>query len=191
MVVDMCKEVVIQCPKCGKFKDYSLNLLDFLADGCKTFQCECGDLNLKLETMMDKKMVFLEIHCSHCSKLHFYKLGLDSIIHKNNNLSCLDGKSLCFIGNNLKNKNNLMRKNYSASNLLELAMKKIYTLYESGRINCQCDTPKIIMEVFHDRIELKCESCGGSNIIYSKDQEDMMELFTVSNIELKSSIYSI
>ena len=125
-------------------------------------------------------------------------------IYKNveikNILYCIFGEKLCFLGSKekanqiiLENQTNLYDNSstsykddyFTNFNILEKVLKQIYDLNKDGKINCDCGKSKIDIQIFSDRLELKCNNCKSVKIIFAETEDDLSIIMNKDKIMLR------
>ena len=196
-LIDGCKSIVTRCRFCGRLRKYELNIFNFNEDNIQEYKCKCGETNVKVERIGNKMK--LEIGCFDCGDIHYFILDLQQILKSKNILYCIFGGKLCFIGSGekanqilLENQTNLCNNNVSYEedyftnfNILEKVLKQLYNLNKEGKINCDCGKFKIDVQLFPDRLELKCNNCHSVKIIFAETEEDLSIIMNKDKIMLR------
>lgn len=189
MLVNCEREVLLECSKCGKVNKFKLNMFDLKKEKYREYKCQCGEDSVSF-SMADRNnsMVDISVNCFYCKRTHVYKMKIKEVACKNLKISCSNGKLICLIGEKIAKKEN---KENLSSKILEISLKKIYTLYESGKINCQCGSNNIIVEVFPNDIKIICKDCSCSKYIKYKESDDFNNLLVNNSIYLEESTYYV
>lgn len=180
----------IQCNRCHKTHINDITLFELKNNEYININCNCGEFKARIKTKNHKEYC-LEIPCFACEETHIFKYSLEQLLKGNIIVRCLDGVEICFIGNKsdlkevLKKKenefnkvlNNLSFYDYFVnSDIMIRIVNKIKKLEKEGSIICECGEENIGINLFPDRIEIKCLKCGGVQIIYAESQDDYNNL---------------
>lgn len=197
-LIDGCKSILVRCRFCGRLRKYELNIFNIKKNNPLEYKCECGEINVKLARINNKGK--LEVACFDCGDVHYFILDLQQILKSRNILYCIFGRKLCFIGSeekanqmilenqaNLRDNSNIIYKEdyFTNFNILEKVLKQLYNLNKEGKINCDCGKFKIDVQLFPDRLELKCNNCHSVKIIFTETQEDLSIIMNKDKIMLR------
>ena len=200
MLVDGCKTFIVRCRFCGRLMEYDFNIFELMSNNKIQYKCTCGETNI-LINRNDNKEIDIEIGCFNCGDRHHYNLGLLDMLKDNNMLYCFYGPKLCFLGNKRNGNKLLLEKQvrlgennrgiqgedyFNNFKVLISAMDKLYTLNKEDKIDCDCGNPKINLELFPDRIELKCYNCHSVKLIFTETKEDLSVLLKKDRITLRA-----
>lgn len=199
MLIDGCKTIIVRCRSCGRLREYDFNIFEVMSNNKVKYRCSCGEINI-IVNRRNNKSISMEIGCFGCGDKHYYKLELKEMLRDSNMLYCFDGYQLCFLGNNKIGNQILLEKQVNLGensreicgegyfNNLEVlvkALKKLYILNKENKIDCDCGNSKINIEIFSDRIELRCLNCHSVNIIFTETEEDLSVLLKKDRIRLR------
>ena len=199
MVISGCKTFILRCRFCGRLREYEFNIFQIMANNKVEYRCKCGENNVIIKRQDDKEIV-IEIGCFNCGDKHYHKLSLKDILKDDNILYCLHGSKLSFLGSknignqillgeqiNIKEINigKAGKDYFNNSDILAKALNKIYALNKENKLSCDCGNPKINIEFFPDRMELKCSNCKSVSIIFAETEEDLSVLLKKDKIMLK------
>lgn len=197
MVIHGHKTLLVRCHTCGRMRIYDLNLFRIPKEKDIGYKCICGKTNISIKTM-DYKTYWLKLNCFACNYEHIYRYTLKELIQKDSFIFCANNNiKICFIGkeeraNKLMDKDivnveELLKKagfdNYFKNlKILVASLKKINKLNEEDNISCDCGSTSVVIEVFSDRVELKCLNCNSIQIIYAETEEDLEVLMEKEKI---------
>jgi phage FluMu protein Com len=198
MLINGCKTLIIRCKLCGRLGKYDLNLFN-LAGGRKIeYKCECGDTNISIQRI--NNIFKARINCFNCGNEHFIDLDLNEMLKEDNMFYCIYGGELFFIGSKekanqilLKSQNSLdesespiyANEYFNNIKVFSEALKQLYLLSSKGKVNCDCGKSDIQMQLFPDRLELKCNNCKSVKIIFAETEEDLSILMKKDKISLR------
>ncbi len=187
MVVYGHRALLVRCNNCGRLMKYDLNIFEIVEKENLTFSCKCGKENISLRKS-GNKTYWIKILCFGCGQEHLYRYSLKNLIYKDLLFTCENGIKTCFIGDtNIADKLvNNYDLNFGAElvdeefdeyfknfKILAACLNKVDRLMIDGRIGCSCGNEDINIEIFSDRIEVKCLNCGSVQIIYAETKEDL------------------
>lgn len=196
MLVNGDRAFAIKCNKCGKFTIHKFNVFEMSKSKRLEFRCTCGELNGVIKTK-DFKSFWIEVHCYACQDTHTFKYTLKNIISGNKIFRCIEGMEICIIGNNDDVEKLVERSEKDFEDILsELefydyfvnydimasCLNRIKELCSEGNVACDCGSDEIKVQVFPDRIELRCSKCDSIQMIYAETDEDLYALMTKDKI---------
>lgn len=62
---------------------------------------------------------------------------------------------------------------FNNHDIMKKSLEKLRVLKDSGKINCDCGNSDIALEIYSERIELRCTKCQSIKIIYAETQDDL------------------
>jgi hypothetical protein len=201
MLVTTTTALALRCPDCGKIKYHSLSLFSFAAQKTVRVSCACGAPLLVISTR-DRKVFYFQVECLMCEGKHLLEFFLKEVwsdqVHS---LACSETDlEVGFIGPRDKVKKCIANQERS---LQEMAEDLGYTDYfanpeimyeildclhkiaEGGNLSCQCGDQQVEVEIFADRIELRCAGCGAFGVIRAETRQDVEVVKKVWEIVLK------
>ncbi|WP_041701330.1 hypothetical protein [Gottschalkia acidurici] len=198
MIIDSNIKVAVTCHKCGRINVEQLNLFNLNRDEKVKLSCSCGSLNAIINSR-NLKNIYLRINCVDCGEEHFYKYKVKNFI-KGTEILCMEnGMGIAIIGNTkdisryIKDaeKNTLEALNdekfqyfFTDHYIMKQSLERLQWLRENGRVNCDCGNEDIIIEVYFDRIELRCTRCHSTKVIYAESQEDLNNFYCKNKINM-------
>ncbi len=187
MIIYGHRTLLIRCISCGRLLEHNLNIFDISKEKDLIFYCKCGKENISFRKK-DKKVYNIKIECFGCGEKHMYIYSLKDLINKDLLFKCTDDIETCFIGDSYMAEQFIGNhgENFEEGILdpefddyfenfkvLAACLNKVDRLMGAGRIGCNCGDDDINVEVFSDRIEVKCLNCGSVQIIYAETEEDL------------------
>lgn len=199
MLINGLKSLIVRCRFCGRIREYDMNLFEVMKNSSTEYKCKCGETNIRINRGKNKN-IRIQIGCFPCGDKHIYNIKLKEALKEKNIIYCYQGSEICFIGDkNLANQLLLEKQMnlreydkytygedyFSNFKVLAKALEQLYFLNKHHKIDCNCGNSKIEIELFSDRIELKCLNCHSVNIIFTETDEDLSILLRKDKIELK------
>lgn len=187
MVIYGHRTLLIRCNTCGRIKIYNLNIFNIPRNEEVELSCKCGQKNVSIKTT-DYQIYWIKLNCFVCGHKHIYRYTLKELLRWDNTIFCMEDIKICFIGKKENAKSLLNEReinfeklltgsgfdNYSKNfKILVASLNKLDRLSKDRNINCDCGISNIVMEVFFDRIELRCLNCNSIQIIYAETEEDL------------------
>ncbi len=199
MLVATQTMLAMRCPECGMLEYHKLSRFDFVGGRTVQVRCSCGAL--KLGVAKKGKDCLLQVRCVVCEGMHMRSLKgrllwTEEIVP----LFCPDtGVELGYIGPLQKVKrlaqnkrdemgilfNELTGEDYfHNSEVMSRVLTHILDLVENGLLSCQCGNYNIGVEIFPDRLELRCPKCGAVSVVYAETEEDIAIALQTKELEL-------
>lgn len=202
MLVATTTAIAMRCPGCGKIQYHALSLFSFSIQKSFRFTCDCG-APLLLVSTKDRKIFYLQFDCLMCDEKHFVKHRLKEIWSSRvTSLVCEEtGLDVGFIGPREQVKKCIASQERSLREIAEdLGFADYFTdpevmyeildclhkIAEDGKLSCQCKNLQIEVEIFSDRVELRCSNCGAIGVIGAESREEIETLKNVWEIRLKT-----
>ncbi|MBS4537085.1 hypothetical protein GOQ27_01345 [Clostridium sp. D2Q-11] len=192
MLVNTNLALAIRCNKCGKIHTNNITLFQLKNNSYININCNCGETKARIKTENYKEYC-LEIPCFACEETHIFKYSLDQLLKGNLVIRCLDGVEICFLGDETDVKELLKGQKddftrvieelsfydyFTNNDIMTKSVNKIKELEQEGSIICECGEENIGIDLFSDRIEIKCLQCNGVQIIYAESDEDFNNLLS-------------
>ncbi len=198
MLIRGCKTIIIRCRFCGRLRKYNLNIFNIMANNGVQYKCKCGETNVSIR-IGNKNSLKVGIGCFSCGDKHYYQIAFDEIFKEINMFYCVYGPELCFLGPEKKANQILLEKQISLGKsenatygesyfnnfkVLGKALRQLYTLNKEQKIDCDCGKSEIDIQLFPDRLELRCANCHSVKIIFAETEEDLSILMKKDRIIL-------
>jgi ribosomal protein S27E len=188
MVISTYTTVALRCPKCSKMDFYALSRFSMSGTDVAILKCQCGG-NLLSMGRNNGKTYWLEVECSMCEDTHFFAFNYKKIWSGNLlTLVCEEtGVEIGFIGSREVVRKNVQNMDKSVQEMAEelgygeyfnypeimyKVLEHLHKIAESGRLYCSCNNHNLEVEVYPDRMELHCNDCGASGIIFAETFKD-------------------
>ncbi|NLJ99695.1 MAG: hypothetical protein GX318_00460 [Clostridia bacterium] len=199
-VIATSTKLVLRCPSCGEVGYHDLLMFTFAHSISSKYECSCGFPVAYLSTR-DKKHYLLQIECCFCEDIHpYYYLRKDLWGGETLSLECDDsGLEVAFVGSEENVREAIENSNKSLAEMAEdLGFGDYFTnpeimygildylnqLAEDGNLYCQCGYYNIEIEIYPDRLELKCDACGCMGMIMAQKEKDLEAVRDLPKMEL-------
>lgn len=202
MLIQATTALALRCPECGKIKYYALSFFLFAGrNRTVRFSCDCGTPLISITTR-DRKIFYLQLDCLMCETKHLYQYLFKEIWSPDViSLFCEEtGLEVGFIGPRQKVKKCIARQERSLREMAEdlgfsdffsnpeimyETLDYLHKLASEGRLSCQCGNLEIEVEIFAERVELRCSSCGAIGVIGAETKDDRKAIKNTWEITLK------
>lgn len=202
MTISTQAKLVLRCSSCGEISRHELSLFSFSGSNQFVFDCPCGQPLASLGTK-DKKHFWLQMECSFCDERHLYYYQRKDLWDKEVlSVICDDtGMEIAHVGPPgmvedimLHGERSLAEmaqdlgfgEYFSSPEVMYGILDGLYMLAENGDLFCQCGNYDVEIEIYPDRLELKCDYCGCSGMVMAQNERDLEALRNLSEIELTS-----
>ena len=202
MLIQTLNVVALRCPDCGKIKYHTLSFFSFSEKKPVRFNCDCGAQLLSITTK-DRKVFYLQLDCLMCETKHLYHyLFKDLWSAEVLPLFCDEtGLEVGFIGPRQKVRKSIAQQERSLREMAEDLgfsdyfanpevmydiLDDLHKLASDGKLSCECGNMDVEVEVFADRVELRCPTCEALGIIGAETKEDRKAMKNTWEIVLKT-----
>lgn len=203
MVVSTVTVVTLRCPVCGRMEFHALSLFGFAGRKTQKLLCSCG-AEVMTVGRKDRRQFWLQIHCIMCETQHLLWYTRKQLWSQNlMELQCTDTLvEIGYIGPREKVKSAIMKQEKSLQQMaadlgvadyfenpeiMYEVLERLRQLAESGALSCTCGSHQINVEVFPDRVELRCESCDHSCTYYAESDNDLDNVKRFDNIQIEGA----
>lgn len=202
MAILTCSKAALRCPDCGKVSYHDLSLFDFSGTNSVRLECDCGTVVISLGTK-DKKHYWLQVECSLCGDKHLYYHHWKELWDESDRVLPLvcDEASLdvAYIGPEGEVEEAMENSDGSLAEMAESlgfgdyfvnssvmygVLESLNQLAENGHLFCECGNFNVEIEIYPDKLELRCDYCSYSGIIMARDEKDMEIIHHMSEIQL-------
>jgi len=202
MIIQTSNSVALRCSECGKIKYHTLSFFSFSRKKPVRFSCDCGAQLLSITTK-NRKIYYLQLDCLMCETKHLYHLLFKDLWScEVLPLFCDEtGLEVGFIGPRQKVRKCIAKQERSLREMAEDLgfsdyfinpevmydiLDDLHKLAAEGKLSCQCGNMDIEVEVFADRIELRCADCEALGVIAAETKEDEKAMKNIWEIVLKT-----
>ncbi|MGI6711481.1 MAG: hypothetical protein ACOX4L_01900 [Bacillota bacterium] len=207
MLISTSTVLAMYCPKCGELNFQAVSIFDFSGRRSVQVPCNCGTVMATLSGVNCKK-ISLQTNCSMCETLHIYYYELKEFCSAEVlPLDCLEtGLEIGYLGPKEKVKKAVQNQDKAFLDLVEdlgfedffnnpdimyQVLEYLNCLSEEGLMRCSCGNSHIDLEIFPDRLELGCSSCGAKALVFAETKEDFLGLKQFTRIELNEQCFVI
>lgn len=201
VVMSVCSEIVLamRCPECGQVDFHSLCRFAVGKNIVFELFCSCGTLKFDLYTK-DFSQYSITVSCAFCGDSHSYMYSGKNLWSGNLvALTCPHaGLDMAYLGSsdmvcralaNTEGMDGLVDEFggdgfFHNSKIMNEVLQCLYGIAQRNGLYCQCGSMQIGVEIYPDRLELHCKSCGSINIIYAENEEDLQVIQQVDEIGL-------
>ena len=200
MVINGHKTLLVRCSDCGTVMKYDINLFNISREITLKLYCACGRAIASLKT--SDNYCYMNVDCNVCGEVHFYKLNLRELFYKDKLYTCIGNIKICFLGSSegadkkldikkieLNEKIDIEEYKEYANNyqIYASCINKLKSLNNAGKICCECSNEAMTLQLFSDRMELRCMNCNSIQIIYTETEEDLEVLLRKKQINMKKN----
>ncbi len=199
MVIEGCKDLIIKCSLCNRLKEYEFNLFNVMKYDKIEYECSCGEI---IKVSVEKGNLLRGRAISFKSRKASFKFSLHNILKNQSICRYDDGSLVFFLGQKDMGRKKLKKLGLQLDDIvtkfnrndifvnfdiITRALIKLFDLEKQDRIQCDCGNTKISIELFYDRIELKCLNCNGVKLIFAETEEDLKVILDKDRINLRKS----
>jgi hypothetical protein len=189
LLITTTTALALRCPECGKIKYHSLSLFSFSAKKTLRLTCACGAPLLVISTR-NRKVFYFQVECLMCEGTHLLEFFLKEI-WSGSVLSLVCNETdleIGFIGPRDQVKKRIANQERSLQEMAEdlgysdyfanpeimyEILDCLHKIAEDGKLSCQCGNQQVEVEIFADRIELRCAGCGSFGVIRAETRQDV------------------
>lgn len=206
MLLDSSIYIGVFCNKCSKYEILEASLFMLKKDEELKINILCSDEYITIKTY-DFRTFYFSVFCCSCNTRHTYRYSLSEVL--SNNLvefKCeLTKLDILYVGNQRNIEDTINKANKRINDIIHkcgfdehiknpyIMMKildKIHDIAEKRNLSCDCGGEVIGVNLFSDRVELKCLKCGSLNAIYAETNEDYLNILKRSIIVLHESSFT-
>lgn len=204
MLVNTNVAIAVRCSTCGTFEVHNTSLFELFTNKKTELVCTCGQRNAIIKTS-DNKSLWMDIDCFVCQDKHTFKYTLKQLLRGNIITRCIEsGLEICFIVSHGDVKEIVEKYEVNSEDLyrdldfldyfnnpeiMTKSLERIKELDSKGLLSCSCGDNNIEMNIFPDRIELKCMKCEGIKLIYAENNDDYKNFVSKERIVLRESSF--
>lgn len=201
MVISTGNVIAIRCSQCGSLDFHLLSLFSF--GGTKKLikiKCACGYPLITISTK-DWKTFWLQPSCLMCEAKHVTYLSRRRIWSDDVEvLVCPEtGVEMGAIGPKVKVQHYVQEQDKSLRQMAEdmgfgeyfdspeimyEVLDYLYEIAEDEKLYCECGNYQIDIDVFSDRLELKCSDCHCTATVYAESERDIKMIENSYEIKL-------
>lgn len=187
MLVNTKIAIAVRCGTCDNLNVHETTLFKLFSNKLTELECTCGQ-HIAIIKAKEYKSLWMDIDCYVCEDKHTFKYTLKQLLKGNIITRCIEtGIEICFmvnhgdvnelIDNYEMNPGSLFKElefldYFNSPDIMMKSLNRVKELDNSGLIGCSCGEKSIEMNIFPDRIELKCMKCEGIKLIYAENNDD-------------------
>ena len=181
--------LAFRCPLCGRFSSHALSLFSFMRGRPLRINCGCGFNKMTISSAAHKNYL-VRIACLACAGTHHIRLSRKEFwseeIHR---FRCAEiGVEIGYLGpeqavrkvveddrDGLESIANDLGFDdfFNHPEVMLEVLGHLHFLAENENLSCQCGNRQIEVNVFPDKLELRCVSCESLLIVYAETKEDL------------------
>ncbi|SCG81817.1 hypothetical protein DW1_0196 [Proteiniborus sp. DW1] len=202
MLVNTKIAIAVRCGTCDSLNVHETTLFELFSNKVTDLDCSCGQ-RIAIIRANDYKSLQMDIDCCVCEDKHTFKYTLKQLLKGNIITRCIEtGVEICLMVNNgdagelidnfKVNSDGIYGElefldYFNAPDIMMKSLNRIKELDNDGRIGCSCGENSIEMNIFPDRIELKCMKCKGIKLIYAENNEDYWNFVSKDKIIIREN----
>lgn len=197
------RHILMKCPHCGTLEPEVLTVFSFSGRRPARFDCECGKNRLTLTTR-DHTTYSLSFYCLVCETTHMVPLTAFQLwTSPMEVIQCPDTEvELGYLGEPgrirhalqmQRSLGELLPKDLSISEFFTNAdvmyevLSMLHNIAKSGNLYCECGNDNIQVDLYPEKLELRCPSCSSLSIIYAENEDDLAVMRKLEVIEMKKA----
>ncbi|NLL17834.1 MAG: hypothetical protein GX262_02280 [Clostridia bacterium] len=186
MLIETQAVIALLCPGCGRLSWHVLSL--FSLGRKQSFHCECGNHLLTVVRKRNKYWFLTE--CVFCQSEHCRPFTRKEIVAPYaHDLYCREGDYVtgCFgPKEEVKKHFNVHRRSltqvaleatspdyFQDSKVMFGILERLYEMAETGELTCTCGNHNLEIEIFPDKVEVRCQKCGMEVLVPAALPEDL------------------
>lgn len=206
MLITSVRTAALRCPLCGRFGVHRFTVFDFSGGRAFRLMCDCGYHKMTI-VKRNYRDYTLRIPCLVCETTHQLLLGRDALwdedfcIVRCPETSC----ELGYIGSDHEVSDYIERHQTSDDSIangegfddyftnpdvMYQILAHLHKIAGRGDLFCGCGQRDIDVEVFPERLELRCPSCKSVNIVFAETAEDLQAALEAQVVELIENGFS-
>lgn len=200
MLVSTQRNLALRCPLCGRLEFHQLSLFSFSGFQTVKIICKCGFNKLTISTKNYREF-FLQISCLICDEIHLLKFSYHELWEKPIViLRCTEtGQELGYMGDQQSLEKVIRRKQNDVDSIINNfgfddyftnpqvmfeILNHLHQIAEDDRLYCMCGNTNIEIDVFPEKLELRCPVCQSLHIVYAETIEDLRIVKQVQTIAM-------
>ncbi|MZP30746.1 hypothetical protein GTO91_13590 [Heliobacterium undosum] len=203
MILSTMTVVALRCPACGRMDFHALSLFAFAGRKVHKLHCSCG-AGLMTVGSKDRKRFWLQAHCIMCETQHLHWFPREQLWSQQlTELRCAETMvEVGFIGPREKVKTAILNQDKSLQEMAEnlgltdyfenpevmyAVLERLHKLAEEGALSCSCGSFQINVEVYPERVELRCEACDNTYVCYAESDNDLQVMKRCAELQIQGA----
>lgn len=197
------RHVLMKCSECGTLEPEVLTVFSFSGHRPARFGCDCGHTRLTLSTR-DDMTYSLSFYCIVCETTHSVSLSAFELWRAPMEpIKCPDTDvELGYIGEpgrirhalqmqrslgELLPKDLSISEFFTSPDIMYEVLNMLHNIAKSGSLYCECGNDNIQVDLYPEKLELRCPSCSSLSIIYAENEDDLAVMSRLEVIEMKKA----
>jgi hypothetical protein len=189
----------IRCPQCGQMETAAVSRFEVNGNPSVKLTCSCG--GQKLTVGGRPGQVWLQIPCYLCDGVHFLYYTPKSFWNTElKALSCSDTELQLGVFGPEQEVDTYARTGgteldrlmedaafgeyFDSPEVMYQALSRVHSLAEEGNLSCCCGNQQISVDIYPERLDLTCPTCGRDHTLLASSQDDIAALERLGRIEL-------
>lgn len=197
------RHLLIKCQKCGCLESLSITVFSFSGRRPAKLRCSCGAIVLTVLCRAGSTYA-LHLDCLVCESPHIVTFTAKEFWH-NPMLPIVCPSTMVetgFIGNPDRIAHSLsVQKTLSEllpsddgiddffinPDVMYQVLSHLHEIAKSGNLYCECGNDNIEIDLYSDKLELRCPTCDSLSIVYAENDDDLAVMGRVAVIEMKQA----
>lgn len=190
----------MRCSKCKSVSISQISLFKISQQRSSVAHCRCGTRLFSLER--EGRVLYLYVRCGHCTDAHEFAFDArafcDQIYMKIDCPGML--QALLFVGQEVGAKmaerlphispslgEDIPDEYFTDPEVMYETLNHLHDLAGNGEVSCDCGSGSAEVEIFADRVVLRCDCCGRSWTVHARNQRDLSQIKSTSSITMTES----
>lgn len=206
MIISSSIFLAVRCQACSKLETHELSIFRLQKGKYRKMKCVCSnhEFQIKIDHLNN---IYFKIPCSCPEGEHVFQYKLKDILRVKLHFGvCEETREVIFC---VGNRNHIEEKvegiNREIDRIMESfgyesyfhnpeimmeSLNRVHALAEEHNLYCDCGSREIDMNLFPDRIELRCLKCNSLSVIYTETQEDLRNIKNTQAIIMHESAFA-
>jgi hypothetical protein len=199
LIIQARTAFAIRCPHCGKMETASFSWFDLGGGRSVKIACSCG--THKLTVGKKGGQIWLQAPCYLCESIHFLYYPVSQFLNESlGHLAC--GETDLHLGIygdpetveshirhggtelDLLLHDGSFAEYFDRPDVMYQVLSCVHSLGEDGKLTCTCGNREITLDIYPERLELTCESCGREMTVPACSEEDLLLMQRARRIQL-------
>ncbi len=187
MVTDLKRTILYICPVCGKIQRFNIDVFSLNSRKKLILSCRCKNSHIRL-SIGKNKMYSIYAPCMVCNEEHIFEIGAKvfwnapQIVFGCPNvefdiINAGDKDTMneiyCDFNKNKSDYYICSGEYFSENPILSDVLDEVDNFIKKKKIKCTCGEKSVQKNVYLDRVELVCKSCGARRIFDAASINDI------------------